>query len=107
MTIRSIEDTVAIMKDDILHDIHSGIVPRSVRSFSELHDYVDANCYGFMDGFLATLLIWFGPDEDTGWLSDEGFAYVNACQNAINDWLANAGHLLDDMQDQTAASMMD
>ncbi len=30
----------------IKSDVEAGIVPASVRSFSELHDYVDANDYG-------------------------------------------------------------
>jgi len=34
------------MKIDIVDDVAAGIVPITVKSFGELHDYVDANMYG-------------------------------------------------------------
>src|SRR5689334_16622446 len=34
------------MKLDILKDVRTAVVPATIGSFSELHDYVDANCYG-------------------------------------------------------------
>lgn len=33
-------------RQEVLNDVRSGRVPASVGSFSELHDYVDANGYG-------------------------------------------------------------
>jgi hypothetical protein len=80
-------------------------VPHSVRSFRELHEHTDPNCYGGFceeNGLLDALFAEYGVDADN-WLAQAGVDYIDACQNAINDWLANAGHLLDDMQDQTAA----
>jgi hypothetical protein len=108
MTLQSIESTVAIMKDEIIRDIHSGLVPRSVRSFRELHEHTDPNCYGGFceeNGLLDALFAEYGVDADN-WLAQAGIDYIDACQNAINDWLASAGHILDDMQDQTTASML-
>lgn len=33
-------------KQEIFEDVAAGVVPVDVRSFSELHNYVDANDYG-------------------------------------------------------------
>ena len=41
-----IEYAIERSKLEILQDIASGVVPGTVSSFSELHDYVDANEYG-------------------------------------------------------------
>ena len=38
--------TVARAKREILSDIADGTVPASVTTYSQLHDYVDANGYG-------------------------------------------------------------
>lgn len=35
-----------IMKSEIVRDMHTGSVPANVSSFSELHDFLDANTYG-------------------------------------------------------------
>lgn len=32
-------------KKAILEDIEEGILPEDVKSFEQLHDFVDANCY--------------------------------------------------------------
>ena len=45
---------VHAMVTEIDADMEQGLVPRTVRSFSELHDHVDANLYGadfFFDTF--------------------------------------------------------
>jgi hypothetical protein len=44
MTI-TVAELVARAKHEITQDIESGRVPSTVRSFTELHDYVDANGY--------------------------------------------------------------
>jgi hypothetical protein len=36
---------IALGKIEIHVDVYKGIVPKTVQSFSELHDYVDANEY--------------------------------------------------------------
>ena len=59
------EELADRMKADILEDVIEGVVPRSVSSFSELHDYVDANTYGGTESLLdaATLA---APATDEG-----------------------------------------
>ena len=84
-----IEHAIERSKAEILEDIDSGIVPNTVSSFSELHDYVDANEYG---GLCSDA--WFclpdSADDSTieangGWLLH--FDQSVAVQNAIDAWL--------------------
>lgn len=70
----NLEATVARMKSEILYDMAVGRVPRTVKSFSELHDHVDANEYG---GFC----------ED-GYEMSEGCEFENAAQDTVHVWLA-------------------
>jgi hypothetical protein len=57
------------MKSEIRADMKDGTVPATVRSFSELHDYVDANEYGV--DFDAPLDI----------------EAINAAQTAVDKWI--------------------
>jgi hypothetical protein len=66
--------TVERAKREVRADIATGTVPATVRTFSALHDHVDANGYG---GAFEV------PFEDT----DEHLAFWNAVQTAVNDWL--------------------
>ena len=64
------------MKREILADVRKGVVPVTCVSFSELHDYVDANCYGGFcdDGFDTTKV-----------------DAINAAQDAIDLWIKAGG----------------
>lgn len=77
------------MKREILTDIEDGLVPETVASFSELHDYRDANCYGgFCDDRCADALIeaFGGRDENEG-MPQGMLDFINAAQGAIDEWL--------------------
>ncbi len=82
MTIPTIDQTVAQMKVEILTEIESGRIPDSVQSFSDLHDYIDANTLGGMCDGIADL---FGSDE--AWID-----HAAECQDIVHDWLVNGGH---------------
>ena len=75
---QSVTDMIRRGKLEILSDIDAGIVPATVRTFSELHDYVDANEYAglcdenFMDA-----------------ASQEGADIANEVQGQIDEWLRN------------------
>jgi len=60
-------------KKEILHDIEIGVIPKKITSFSELHDFVDANWYG---GFCAE-----------GYENTENFEFENSIQNALDSWI--------------------
>jgi hypothetical protein len=60
--------------EEIEADIACGVVPATVGSFAELHDYVDANEYG-------------GAFE-TDWSdSDAHCAFWSAVQSRVDSWL--------------------
>lgn len=71
-----VEQRIARAKREILKDIDQGIVPTSVRSFSELHDYVDANEYGG----------WLPFDEDHH--RERALDIIATMQDGIDRWLA-------------------
>lgn len=63
---------------EVLADIDAGTLPQYPASFSELHDYVDANTYGGLCDDNA--------DFARPWVTDE-VADLNAIQDAVHDWL--------------------
>jgi hypothetical protein len=72
-------------KSEIHADVRNGIVPKTVASFAELHDYVDANEYGgFCDEGPDTAWPWDG--DDALW-SLETQAEMNDVQNALDAWI--------------------
>jgi len=92
-TVPTLEQTIARIQSEILLDISRGVIPASVGSFSELHDYVDANEYGgFCEDVLCDALIahFGGRDENEG-MPDGLMNYMNAAQDAIDTWIKNGG----------------
>ena len=86
-----IEYAIERSKAEILEDIASGVVPDTVSSFSELHDYVDANEYG---GLCAEGTWWSLAESDTDAVKEANggmyllhFDQSNGVQNAVNAWL--------------------
>lgn len=77
----NLEQTVALMTAEILRDMACGIVPLTVASFSELHDYVDANCYG---GFEALMDDTDAEDEEA---CETLWQFMNDAQTAVDHWL--------------------
>jgi hypothetical protein len=67
--------------DEIITDMRNKIVPSTVRSFSELHDHVDANMYGGSALLLALLDM------------PRATEILNESQRVIDAWLAKAEHL--------------
>lgn len=69
------EELAEAMKSEIIADVKSGIVPATVGSFSELHDYVDANCYGGTEKLL----------DDVG--MDACLALCNPAMDKVDAWI--------------------
>jgi hypothetical protein len=91
-----LKEVVERMKREIKEDVKSGQVPRTVKTFSELHDYVDANEYGGFcdDEFIYMLTKHFGGlDESTG-MPAGMIEFINSAQDSINVWI-NEGGLLE------------
>jgi len=74
-------------KREILTDIDRSVVPRSVTTFSDLHDYVDANIYcGFADDGVLCGCPPDGPcRRDCG--GQVTIAEVDEVQCALDRWL--------------------
>jgi hypothetical protein len=66
---------IKMMKKEIRRDMADGVVPTSVRSFEELHDYVDANEYL--------------PISREDYDDDEAFCFAaNGLIEAVHVWLS-------------------
>lgn len=80
------EERIARAKREILADVENGTVPRTVATFSDLHDYVDANGYGgFFDE--GDILEDHAGDLDGDELVDE----ANAVHDEIDTWIKGGG----------------
>jgi hypothetical protein len=69
---------IARGKREILEDIKSGRVPSAVRTFAELHDYVDANEYGGLTD---------SPNLFGGVSRHAELSAMNRVQDALDAWL--------------------
>ena len=81
----TIAETVAAVKREILDGIADGTFPSTVATYSELHDYVDANELGGMcsDEFVER----FGESDlaDDEW--PQWTAHVGQVQDIVDEWL--------------------
>ena len=75
-------DAIARARREILDDFGKGVLPRdgSISSFADLHEYVDANCYG---GVCDDVNPTFGEADD-----DARSDAVQILQDEIDEWLA-------------------
>ena len=78
-------------KTEILGDVASGTVPSTCASFSELHDYTDANGYG------GAFERPFDNNETDFW---------NAVQDAVDRWIKQGG-LRANLTDDEARRIVD
>lgn len=78
---RDILQALERAKREILADMVAGTVPKTCASFSELHDYVDANGYGgaFEDSCFDA------PDFDC--MPEDRIDFWNRVQDAVDQWL--------------------
>ncbi len=78
-------------KTEILADVASGTVPSTCASYSELHDYTDANGYG------GAFERPFDNNETDFW---------NAVQDAVDRWIKQGG-LRERLTDDEARGIVD
>ena len=91
--IPTINETIERMKQEILEDIEAGRVPPDCPSFSSLHDYVDANCYGGFcdDDEMQMFTNNFGGISEEKGMPDALIDYLNEAQNSIDRWIKDDG----------------
>lgn len=92
---KTLDEVVVQMKAEVLEEIKDGRIPVTVRSFSELHDYIDANeLGGFCDDDVADEMIaHFGGRDEREGMPDGMIRFMNDAQHAIDEWLEIGGHL--------------
>lgn len=86
---KDLHSTVTRVKGEILLDVAKGTVPMTCSSFSELHDYVDANGYGgaFEDAPICA-------DDDSNIAECHANTdFWNAVQGKVDAWLKHGGML--------------
>lgn len=76
MNIQKLNQHIAQGKTEILADIENGTVPEGIKTFSQLHDFVDANEYAG----LADIIDEFANIQ-------EFYEFANAVQSALDSWL--------------------
>jgi len=83
---------IASMKLGIINDINAGIIPPTVKSFGELHNYVDANEYGgfCIDTFADELIELFGGRDENERPPEAFNLFIHEAQNIIDAWIKNA-----------------
>jgi hypothetical protein len=79
-----IQRYAASVQSMIMEDMTAGVIPDTARSFSELHDHVDANEYVIMalDGYQPR-----GDEGSEVITSDAETAMANAVMDAVDTWL--------------------
>lgn len=77
-------DIIEAAKDQILEDISNGIVPETVKSFEELHEYVDANEYGLSipTSPYAGIVVVFDTHEEL-------IEVMTKVQETLDKWIKN------------------
>ena len=92
-TAPTLNESIERMKNEIIEDIKAGQVPIDCPSFSALHDYVDANCYGGFceDELMQNLIDHFGGLDENEGMPDDLIAFLNDAQNSIDRWVKDGG----------------
>lgn len=92
-TALTLDESIETMKKEIIEDVNAGRVPADCPSFSALHDYVDANCYGDFceEEVMDALLDHFGGRDENEGMPDALMDYLNAAQDSIDSWIKEGG----------------
>lgn len=94
----TLEQTIMRMKVEVLWELLYGTMfrvdPKAIKSFSDLHEYIDANVLGgFCDDKLsdAWIQLYGGRDNDES-MPSAYMNFINDAQNAVSAWLSDGGH---------------
>jgi hypothetical protein len=99
---REYDNLVALMKAQIRRDVQDGITPVTVASYEDLHEYVDANMYGFRHrGTDREYLAVPSLRERLDYSDQRHLNVLNAAHGEVDRWLA-AGGLAKSMRSRSA-----
>src|SRR5438270_32330 len=79
------------MKAEIIADVKAGIVPVTVANFAELHDHVDANCYGGADELFGEIVTESKTDAEHQAKLDTLSAIMDPAIDIVNAWIEDHG----------------
>lgn len=94
-----IDPFIKEMQSEVLDLAWDLVIPFDVKSFAELHDYIDANCLGgfcredFNLPLIAALGGWDDPDNENP--CQNYIDFVTGVQNGVDAWI-RAGNLKED-----------
>lgn len=74
------------MKTEIVKLVVGGIIPKTAKSFSELHDYVDANCLGGTESLWDALPVLPNGEVDEP-SRDALLDVMNAAMDDVDAWI--------------------
>lgn len=79
------------IKAEILKDIQLGHVPNTVRSFADLHDHVDANCYGDTEALFDHFVSESATDQEHQKKLDALMDVMNPAMDIVDKWIKEGG----------------
>ena len=75
------------MKSEIIADVNAGVVPAHVSSFQQLHDYVDAACYGGGDQLFSEIVTESNTDQEHQAKLDAFAAVRDPAVTTVDAWI--------------------
>jgi hypothetical protein len=103
MEIPTIEQLAERMKTEIMADVRASVVPSNVQSFADLHDYVDANCYGGTEALFDHFVSESATDQEHQRKLDALMDIMNPAMDIVNEWI-KAGGINDRLHDHAPAT---
>ena len=77
-----------VAMDEIIKDVQFGHVPRDCKSFADLHEHVDANCYGDTEWLLEEFSSFYLSDDDSQSKALSGFSVImEKAHDAVDAWI--------------------
>ena len=86
------EQLAASIQAEVLQAVRAGLIPPNVASFTDLHDYCDANCLGGTEVLLDRLGEEIGHEAAL----DQLGRLLNTAQQIVDRWIKAGG-----IRDQT------
>lgn len=82
-----VDEAVTRCKREVTELIDGGVIPPTVATFSELHDYCDANVLGWDDGEAPAMVDQLYPEATGEAWEDALCNLVNEVQDRVDAWL--------------------
>ncbi len=80
------------MKREILEDVSAGLVPANVAGYTDLHEYMDANCYGGTEALFDAAHDAVPDTDGAHTVAWNSFCdLVNPAIEAVDAWIKSGG----------------